>query len=134
MLKTGILVLFALTSTSGAIAQSSESTPQAKVSDAFSLTANGDGPWSIWCDYQDRYGDTKREISPGKDGAGSLAVAHLRGGSCHYTGAKGLLTITITSDAWACPFKVAADAKCEQSLPSFASGSFTLSRRTASAR
>ena len=134
MFKASLMALVMMTGATAATAQSTNPATSPAVSDSWVLTATGDGPWSIWCDYESRSGDMKREITPGKDHTGTLGVPQLRSGACHYTGNRGPMTIKITSDSWACPFKVAADAKCEQTFPRFASGEFWLSRRTATSR
>lgn len=133
MLKATMMALFALTISTGAIAQSAETAPPAAKLDTFKLAAKGDGPWSIWCDYEARGGESTRNITPDKDHAGSLIVTHMSGGSCHYSGGYGPLTMTITSDAWSCPFKSATDAACELVVPRLGSGEFRL-KRSASSR
>ncbi|MFA6122203.1 MAG: hypothetical protein WCS75_06415 [Sphingomonas sp.] len=132
MFKAVFLGLFALAGTGASAAQAADAPARATAPDAFLMTAKGDGGWSIWCDYEQRgAGDVKREVAPDKNHSGALTIAQLNHGACHYTGGSGPLTITISGDAWACPFKVATDAACEKIIARLDSGEFKLTRRSA---
>lgn len=124
-MKTGILSAIALLATSLATAASA-GTPVAPV---VTIKASGQGGWEILCHVTPTSGDeTVRGLAPDRD---TFATANIRRATCNYKNAStGPLTVSINSTAFACPFKLPAEAPCETQFGKSQFGSFELRRKS----
>ncbi|WP_423140828.1 hypothetical protein ACOYW6_08125 [Parablastomonas sp. CN1-191] len=99
-----------------------------KAASPVELTLSGEG--RVECRFEDARGNIdNRVFKPVQAKPASYASDRLDHASCEYHASLGQqLTIAIVGEAWKCPLRSTAEAKCEQVVAPSSAGSFRLAR------
>lgn len=121
-MKFGILPIIAALAVSAPVHAEAPSAP------VVTIKGSGSGNWEVLCHITSNGGDeTVRGLTPSRD---TLATNNIRRATCNYKNASaGSLTIAVSSSAFACPFKVAADAQCAAEFGKSDFGTFEVKRK-----
>lgn len=98
--------------------------------DVLQIRVDGDGAWSVRCDYQDRKGKAvTREAHGPRDGR--LHLLEPSGGACSYQAASDKpLTIRLKSPLYACTLPAPDQGACQQTFAAGASGEIEVRKRS----
>lgn len=96
---------------------------------SLSVTVSAGGASDVWCHVTPNAGsDFVRYFRAGAP----FTSANVRRATCSYKNSTAApMSVTISGDAWACPFPVSGDGACTKAIEARGSGDFALKRKRA---